>query len=57
LRGRFVAAATQADADYTVDWINLKINTEPPRTVVCLDPFATEDVRVDRLIRELTANR
>jgi proteasome accessory factor A len=57
LRGRFVAAATQVDADYTVDWINLKINTEPPRTVVCLDPFATEDVRVDRLIRELTANR
>lgn len=53
LRGRFVAAATKANADYTVDWINLKLNTEPPRTVVCLDPFATDDVRVDRLIREL----
>lgn len=53
LRGRFVAAATAVGADYTVDWINLKVNTEPPRTVVCLDPFAAEDVRVDRLIREL----
>jgi proteasome accessory factor A len=55
LRGRFVAAATAANADYTVDWINLKVNTEPPRTVVCLDPFADEDVRVDRLIRELAS--
>jgi len=54
LRGRFVAAATAAEADYTVDWVNLKINTEPPQTVVCLDPFVTEDVRVDRLIRQLS---
>lgn len=54
LRGQFVAAATAANIDFTVDWVNLKINTEPPKTVVCLDPFSSEDVRVERLIRQLS---
>ena len=53
LRGDFVRAATSRRRDYTVDWVHLKINDQAGRTVLCKDPFRSEDPRVDRLIAGL----
>ncbi len=53
MRGRFIAAATAHSRDYTVDWSHLRLNDEAARTVMCKDPFAHEDPRVDRLLRAL----
>ena len=50
LRGRFIQAAKANRRDYTVDWVHLKLNDQAQRTVLCKDPFRSEDDRVDRLI-------
>jgi proteasome accessory factor A len=50
LRGRFIREAKAARRDYTVDWVHLKLNDQAQRTVLCKDPFRSEDDRVDRLI-------
>ena len=39
--------------DVTVDWVHLKVNDQALRTVLCKDPFAAVDERVDRLIEQL----
>jgi len=54
LRGRFVKAASENRRDFTVDWVHLKLNDQAQRTVLCKDPFASEDPRVDRLIEGMT---
>jgi proteasome accessory factor A len=53
LRGRFIAAAKAKRRDYTVDWVHLKLNDQAQRTVLCKDPFRSEDERVDRLIASM----
>ncbi|GEE02863.1 Pup--protein ligase [Gordonia spumicola] len=53
LRGDFIAAATKAQRDFTVDWVHLKVNDQAQRTVLCKDPFRNVDERVDRLISSL----
>ncbi|WP_336791340.1 Pup--protein ligase [Gordonia malaquae] len=53
LRGDFIAAATKAQRDFTVDWVHLKLNDQAQRTVLCKDPFRNVDERVDRLISSL----
>lgn len=53
LRGDFVRRAKEARRDYTVDWVHLKLNDQAQRTVLCKDPFAAIDERVDRLIESL----
>jgi len=50
LRGRFITAAKANRRDYTVDWVHLKLNDQAQRTVLCKDPFRSDDERVDRLI-------
>jgi proteasome accessory factor A len=50
LRGRFIRQAKATRRDYTVDWVHLKLNDQAQRTVLCKDPFRSEDERVDRLI-------
>lgn len=50
LRGDFIRAAQDAGRDYTVDWVHLKLNDLAQRTVLCKDPFAAVDERVDRLL-------
>lgn len=50
LRGDFVRRAQEARRDYTVDWVHLKLNDQAQRTVLCKDPFAAVDERVDRLM-------
>ncbi|MGO1973225.1 MAG: Pup--protein ligase [Propionibacteriaceae bacterium] len=53
LRGDFIRAAQEARSDYTVDWVHLKLNDQAQRTVLCKDPFAAADARVDRLIESI----
>ncbi|MBC7639298.1 MAG: Pup--protein ligase [Rhodoferax sp.] len=50
LRGDFVRAAQDNRRDFTVDWVHLKLNDQAQRTVLCKDPFASTDERVERLI-------
>lgn len=50
LRGDFIRRAQEGHHDYTVDWVHLKLNDQAQRTVLCKDPFAHTDERVDRLI-------
>ena len=50
LRGDFVRAAREQGRDFTVDWVHLKLNDATARTVLCKDPFAAEDHRVQALI-------
>ena len=53
LRGQFIKAAKAAGKDYTVDWVHLKLNDLTQRTIVCNDPFRSQDERVERLIESL----
>ncbi len=53
LRGSFIKAAKAKKRDYTVDWVHLKLNDQQQRTVLCKDPFASVDERVERLIAGL----
>ncbi|MFB0834238.1 Pup--protein ligase [Arthrobacter halodurans] len=50
LRGDFVRAAKAAGRDFTVDWVHLKLNDHAGQTVLCKDPFASSDPRVDELL-------
>ena len=53
LRGAFIKAAKARKRDFTVDWVHLKLNDQAQRTVMCKDPFKSEDERVDKLIASL----
>lgn len=55
-RGKFLDAVRSAGADYNVDWVHVKLNRPQPQTVQLLDPFATQDPRVDALIESLTTH-
>jgi proteasome accessory factor A len=53
LRGDFVRRAQERRRDFTVDWVHLKLNDQAQRTVLCKDPFAAVDERVERLIASM----
>jgi len=53
LRGDFIRRAKERHRDFTVDWVHLKLNDQAQRTVLCKDPFRSEDERVDKLIESL----
>ncbi|MBG6184416.1 proteasome accessory factor A [Arthrobacter sp. CAN_A214] len=53
LRGEFVRRAKEANRDYTVDWVHLKLNDRAQQTILCKDPFAAVDDRVEALLRQL----
>ena len=53
LRGDFVRQAQDKRRDFTVDWVHLKLNDQSQRTVLCKDPFASVDERVERLIASM----
>jgi proteasome accessory factor A len=53
LRGDFVRRAQERHRDFTVDWVHLKLNDQAQRTVLCKDPFAASDERVDRLMASM----
>ncbi|MQA96607.1 MAG: Pup--protein ligase [Streptosporangiales bacterium] len=50
LRGEFIRRAQERRRDFTVDWVHLKLNDQAQRTVLCKDPFRSEDERVEKLI-------
>jgi len=50
IRGRFVRAARQTGRRYSADWVHMKFEEGAGGVVLCKDPFATEDARVDELI-------
>ncbi len=53
LRGEFIAKAQEKRRDFTVDWVHLKLNDQAQRTVLCKDPLAAVDARVERLIASM----
>jgi len=53
LRGEFIRQAKRRRRDFTVDWVHLKLNDQAQRTVLCKDPFRSEDERVDKLIASM----
>jgi proteasome accessory factor A len=53
LRGDFIKRAQERNRDFTVDWVHLKLNDQAQRTVLCKDPFASVDERVERLIASM----
>jgi proteasome accessory factor A len=53
LRSEFIRHAQERRRDYTVDWVHLKLNDLPQRTILCEDPFLAYDERVDRLIASM----
>ena len=53
LRGDFVRRAKAANRDFTVDWVHLKLNDRAQQTVLCKDPFAAVDERVEALLATL----
>lgn len=53
LRGEFIRRAQERHRDFTVDWVHLKLNDQAQRTVLCKDPFAAVDERVERLIASM----
>ena len=53
LRGDFIRRAKERKSDFTVDWVHLKLNDQAQRTVLCKDPFKSQDDRVEKLIASL----
>ncbi len=49
LRGDFIRQAQEHGVEYTVDWVHLRLNSPPTRTVACRDPFAAQDERLATL--------
>ena len=54
VRGDFIKFAKERNRSYTVDWTYLKLNGYWEETILCMDPFASTNKRVDELI---TASR
>lgn len=53
IRGALIKAATHAGYNPTVDWVNMKINGAPQRTLTLKDPFSTQDDSADVLLTQL----
>jgi proteasome accessory factor A len=53
LRGEFIRRAQEKRRDFTVDWVHLKLNDQAQRTVLCKDPFRSQDDRVEKLIQSM----
>lgn len=53
LRGRIIAAAEDARADLTVDWVHVRLDDQSTAPLSLNDPLAFEDPRVDELIERI----
>ncbi len=49
-RGDFIRFAKAKNRSYTVDWTYLKLNGYWEETILCMDPFSSENQRVNELI-------
>ncbi len=50
IRGRFIRFAKETNRPYSVDWTYLKLSGYFEETILCTDPFASHDPRVDELV-------
>lgn len=50
VRGDFIKFAKDKNRSYTVDWTYLKLNGYWEETILCMDPFASSNKRVEELI-------
>jgi len=50
VRGDFIRFAKEKNRSYTVDWTYLKLNGYWEETILCMDPFAHSNKRVEELI-------
>ena len=56
LRGRIIAAAEDARADLSVDWVHVRLDDSTAIPLSLQDPLATSDPRVDGLIEQINAS-
>jgi proteasome accessory factor A len=56
LRGDFIRAANRKHCSYSVDWTYLKLDAYGEETILCMDPFASSDKRVEKMIAHLTSS-
>ena len=56
LRGRIIAAAEEARADLSVDWVHVRLDESQTIPLSLQDPLATTDPRVDALIAQIDAS-
>lgn len=56
VRGDFIRFAKDKNRSYTVDWTYLKLNGYWEETILCMDPFASSNKRVDELIAGVAAS-
>ncbi len=56
LRGRIIAAAEDARADLSVDWVHVRLDESSTIPLSLQDPLATTDPRVDALIAQIDAS-
>lgn len=56
LRGRVIAAAEDARADLSVDWVHVRLDEASAVPLSLQDPLATTDTRVDALIAQIDAS-
>ncbi len=54
LRGDFIRIANLKNRSYSVDWTYLKLDGYGEETVLCMDPFASYDRRIERMLMHLT---
>lgn len=54
LRGDFIRIANMKNRSYSVDWTYLKLDGYGEETVLCMDPFASYDRRIERMLMHLT---
>jgi len=56
VRGDFIKFAKEKNRSYTVDWTYLKLNGYWEETILCMDPFAHSNKRVEELIAGVAAS-
>src|SRR3990167_4796458 len=54
LRGDFIRIANMKNRSYSVDWTYLKLYGYGEETVLCMDPFASYDRRIEKMLLHLT---
>ncbi len=57
LRGDFIRIANMKNRSYSVDWTYLKLDGYGEETVLCMDPFASHDRRIEKMLLHLAYTR
>ena len=56
IRGQFIRFAKAANRPYSVDWTYLKLSGYFEETILCTDPFVSQDPRVEELVATATGD-